>query len=71
MKPPMGYLTTEKAAEFLGLSTSYLSHGRISSYGPPYVKLSRRVLYSVEDLISWAEARRRRSTSELCDNHAA
>ncbi len=58
------YLTQEQAGAFLGLSPRTLERFRVSGRGPSYLKLGRRVAYSCEDLIAWAESRRRSSTSE-------
>ena len=52
------------AALFLGLSTSTLAKLRLTGNGPSYCKLGRRVVYLREDLSSWLESRRTRSTSE-------
>lgn len=53
------------AAEYLGLSTSTLAKMRLRGDGPPYMKAGPRVVvYDQEDLDSWLESRKRRSTSE-------
>lgn len=62
-KPPT-FLTTAEAAEFLRLSQITLSRWRGEGGGPPYRKFGSRVLYDMADLIAWAAARQRRSTSE-------
>ncbi len=59
------YLTTQEAAEFLRCSKSYLEKLRVTGGGPSYLKLSGgKVLYTIPDLIDWAERGRRRSTNE-------
>ena len=59
------YCTTERAAEILGVSTSWLEKLRVRGDGPPYFKVSpRRVLYGIGDLTAWMEEHRVRSTSE-------
>ena len=59
------YCTTERAAEILGVSTSWLEKLRVRGDGPPYYKVSpRRVLYGIADLTVWMEEHRVRSTSE-------
>ncbi len=59
------FLTQEAAADFLGgLSTKTLERWRIDGCGPAYRKLGRRVFYALNDLIEFADAQRRRSTSE-------
>lgn len=67
--PPRFY-STSAAAAFLGLSPRTLEGLRVRGGGPHYHKLGRRCMYAIKDLISWAEARRRRSTSEAGDDPA-
>ena len=55
---------TRRAAELLGMSNRTLEKWRGQGTGPPFLKLGRRVLYSVVDLEEWIRSRRRRSTSE-------
>ena len=57
-------LTTKEAARLLGLSQSTLNKLRVYGGGPRYLKLTRRVRYSIDDLNSWLNDRRRNSTSE-------
>jgi excisionase family DNA binding protein len=58
------YLTTPNAASYLGLSPRTLEKFRVVGGGPAFHKFGRRVLYSYEDLETWAEGTRRRSTSD-------
>jgi hypothetical protein len=51
-------LTTREAAEFLRIKPSTLITWRFRGKGPPYRKHGGKVLYSVDDLRSWSEARR-------------
>ncbi len=55
---------TRQAAELIGMSKRTLEKWRGEGTGPPFLKLGRRVLYSVADLEEWLRSRRRRSTSE-------
>ncbi len=55
---------TYRAAELIGMSKRTLEKWRSEGNGPPFLKLGRRVLYSVADLEEWLRSRRRRSTSE-------
>jgi hypothetical protein len=57
-------LSTRDAARFLGVSASMLAKLRISSGGPCFLKINRRVLYDLVDLESWAQSRKQRHTSE-------
>jgi hypothetical protein len=58
-------LNVQVAARFLGLSVSTLNKLRLSGNGPQYMKLTRRVLYDLRDLESWAAAQKRNHTSEF------
>jgi len=61
-RPPK--LTTEEAADYLGLGRSTLAKYRVFGGGPPYSKRGRRVIYDLNDLDAWFAAGRRRSTSD-------
>jgi predicted DNA-binding transcriptional regulator AlpA len=53
------------AASYLGLSASTLAKMRLRGDGPPYSKAGPRiVVYDVQDLNAWLDARKRKSTSE-------
>jgi predicted DNA-binding transcriptional regulator AlpA len=58
------YLNQDAAGAFLGLSVRTLERFRVDGRGPRYLKLGRRVAYTREDLMSWAESRRRSSTAD-------
>lgn len=59
------YLNVKGAAEFLGVSESYLNKLRcLRSDGPRYAMFGRSVRYEVDDLRTWAADRKRRSTSD-------
>jgi excisionase family DNA binding protein len=64
--PPstMRYLTNKEAAAFLRLSPRTLEKLRVEGGGPRFHKFGRRVLYAVDDLESWANAR---SFGMTCD----
>lgn len=57
---PIGALNTESAANYLGVSASYLESCRVHPErgGPPYVRLGRIVRYLREDLDGWLRAGR-------------
>lgn len=58
-------LKTPEAATYLGLSPSTLEKYRLTGEGPVYFKSGPKiVLYAVEDLDAWLNARRRTSTSQ-------
>jgi hypothetical protein len=58
------YLRTTEAACTLGLSKRTLEKWRCVGGGPVFFKFGRVCLYKCSDLIAWAEARRRISTSD-------
>jgi len=55
----------EEAADWLRLAVSSLNKWRVKGEGPRFIKLGRRVLYSVVDLETWVSSGRRQSTSEV------
>lgn len=63
VRPDRRFLDTVAAADYLGLSPRTLQKHRVYGGGPPFRKFGRRVLYALEDLESWADARTCDSTS--------
>ena len=61
---PPRYLRTQEAARFLGLSERTLEKHRTYGTGPAYRKLGGRVVYSVDDLETWADRGAVTSTSD-------
>ena len=65
--PPKGFsrrLHRKQAAEFLGVSLSWLDKARISGLGPVFVTMGGRVLYDSRDLEAFIDSNRHSSTSE-------
>lgn len=58
------YLRTDEAGRLLGLSGRTLEKHRSFGTGPVYRKIGGLVVYTAADLKEWADAGRRRSTSE-------
>lgn len=58
------YLTNSEAADFLKLSPRTLEKQRVIGGGPRFRKFGRRVVYAIDDLVTWAEARGCDSTSD-------
>jgi phage terminase small subunit len=58
------YLCNDEAAEFLKLSPRTLEKQRVIGGGPKFRKFGRRVVYAIEDLESWANARSCDTTSD-------
>jgi len=69
MDAVISHLNTLAAARYVGLAKSTLDKLRTtSSDGPRFLKLGRRVVYSVADLDAWLAAHRRCSTSDSSCN---
>ena len=63
---PKRYLNAVEAATFIGAAAQTLAKWRCNGGGPPFIRLSRgRIMYAVDDLIAWMDARRVTSTSEV------
>lgn len=54
---PVASLTTEQAAQYLGLSASTLNKWRCYGTGPKFLKLGRAVRYLKPELDAFLEAR--------------
>ena len=54
----MANLRVKQAAEYCGLSKSYLDKARCYGGGPAYMKLGASVIYSTDDLDAWLAASR-------------
>jgi hypothetical protein len=52
------------AAEILDVSESFLNKARMEGTGPRYIKLGASVKYIIDELLPWAMARARTSTSD-------
>lgn len=61
---PVVFLTAAEAATLLRVSLVTLGRWRIEGCGPRFRKFGRRVVYLRDDLISWADAQGRASTSD-------
>jgi hypothetical protein len=57
-------LDTKAASAVVGLAPKTLVKLRCHGGGPVYVKLGRRVVYDVADLVAWRRENKRRSTSD-------
>lgn len=60
-------LNTEQLALWLGVSTGWLEIGRSQGYGPPFIRLGRRVRYRRADINRWLQERAHRRTAEYAD----
>ncbi len=59
-----GFLTTRRAADYLGLSHRTLDGYRVSGAGPVFHRFGNRVRYRKSDLDAWAAKRRATTTAE-------
>ena len=57
------FLSAAESAAWLGVSPVTLCRWQIEGRGPPFRKFGRRVLYAQVDLVVWADAQKRLSTS--------
>ena len=58
------YLSTREAASYTKLGKSTLERLRVEGNGPTFIKATAtRVVYSVDDLDAYLQARRHRSTA--------
>ena len=51
----MAYLSTQEAADYLGLKKGTLEVWRCYGRGPRFIRLGRRVVYSKTDLDKYAQ----------------
>jgi hypothetical protein len=58
------FYTASEAATILRVSKVTLARWRIEGFGPPFRKFGRRVVYARGELLSWADAQGRTSTSD-------
>lgn len=63
-KPSSRRLHRKQAAEYLGLSLSWLDKSRLTGLGPVFTAISGRVVYDLRDLDQFLLDHRRLSTSE-------
>ena len=64
MHPHEHKMRTAEAANYLGVSASFLEKRRVAGDGPRFSKFGRVVRYSKEDLDHFADINKRSSTSE-------
>jgi hypothetical protein len=62
-QPIRRLLSVYEAAEWLGMSRSWLQKGRVYGYGPVATMLGRRVLYDARDLERYLATRKQANTS--------
>jgi hypothetical protein len=57
-------LHRKQAAEYLGISLSWLDKSRISGLGAAFISIGGRIVYDTADLDEFLQKNRRQSTSE-------
>ena len=55
----MANIRVKQAADYVGLSKSFLDKARCYGGGPAYAKLGATVIYSTEDLDAWVAENQR------------
>ncbi|MEF2548908.1 helix-turn-helix domain-containing protein [Aurantimonas sp. E1-2-R+4] len=63
-------LSTNDAAEFLGMSASWLNKTRMAGNGPIYLKVGGRVRYRQNDLTTWLDSTRRTAVYDHANDNA-
>ena len=61
------FLTSDQLAKRWVIRTETLSQWRWNGRGPQYLKIGRRVLYRLEDVLSFEDNKRRQNTSMKSD----
>ncbi|MBK5956890.1 hypothetical protein CCR97_01480 [Rhodoplanes elegans] len=56
---PDDLITTAQLAAWLGVSIQWAEIGRSKGWGPPYIKLGRRVAYRRGSVLAWLAERER------------
>ena len=57
-----GLLKEREAANYIGMSRSFLAQGRMKGKGPIFCKVGRSIRYRLEDLDAWIQESRRINT---------
>jgi excisionase family DNA binding protein len=52
----MANIRVKEAAQYLGVSKSFLDKARIYGGGPRYMRFGRAIVYSTDDLADWAKS---------------
>ena len=66
----MEVFSVRQAADYVGLSQSFLNKRRVYGGGPLYLKVGKRVVYDKLDLDMWLQTKKVANTSQS-DNVAA
>jgi excisionase family DNA binding protein len=61
----MARLNVKQAAEYVGVSKSFLDRLRSLGGGPRFIKLGKKVLYDHRDIDKWIEDHKQNSTADI------
>jgi predicted DNA-binding transcriptional regulator AlpA len=62
---PDDLLTTRELALWLGTTEQWCESGRLKGFGPPFVKLSSKLVrYRRSDILQWLRSRTQRATKK-------
>ncbi|MEM4406875.1 MAG: helix-turn-helix domain-containing protein [Candidatus Methanomethylicaceae archaeon] len=53
------YITEKELSEIISIAPQTLRNWRHQGYGPPYIKVGRRVLYKLSDVIRFMDENKR------------
>lgn len=67
----MANVRVRQAAQYVGLSKSYLDKARCNGTGPVFIKLGNSVIYRTEDLDAWLSANSRAANDNNPTRRAA
>ncbi|WP_315923482.1 helix-turn-helix domain-containing protein [Mesorhizobium sp. SP-1A] len=62
-------LKSQEAADFLGVSVSWLNKSRMRGDGPVYLKLGGSVRYAIPDLEAWMAGQRRTAIYDFVNDN--
>ena len=51
-----GNLLEAEAAAYVGVKSQTLAKWRIRNFGPPFLRLSSKIFYQIEDLNTWVQS---------------
>jgi predicted DNA-binding transcriptional regulator AlpA len=58
-------LTTKQVAAWFGASEQWFEIGRVKNYGPPFIRMSERIVrYRRDDVVKWLKQRAHTCTSD-------
>lgn len=66
--PQEELLSTVQLAGWLGCSVQWCEIGRSKGYGPPFLRLGRRIRYRRRSVLQWLKSRTHNCTAEYRQN---